>query len=98
MKKLNLILLLLTGMAFSQITYADETSDDVINVKVNGLVCDFCSRSIEKVFAKQEAVKEIKVDLDQSQVTIYTQQGVNIDDDTIKKLIHSFTHNSVFSS
>jgi copper chaperone CopZ len=48
-------------------------------VDVNGMVCDFCARGIEKTFKRDKQVKKIDVDLSKGKVLIaYT------DDKTIK--------------
>ena len=42
---------------FSRILISQENSrNQVISVSVNGLVCDFCARSIEKLFSKEKSV------------------------------------------
>lgn len=61
--------------------------ENTVNVKVNGMVCDFCARALEKVFGKREEVSGIKVDLDNSQVTVAMKPGKTIDDATLTKLI-----------
>ena len=42
----------------------------VIYAFVNGLVCDFCARSLEKTFEKEESVKSITIDLQEKLITI----------------------------
>ena len=54
---------------------------------VNGLVCDFCARALEKVFGRQEAVESINVDLDEKVITIHFNEGQKLDDETIIELI-----------
>lgn len=65
---------------------AQEKTDDVI-VKVNGMVCDFCAQSLEKVFTKEDSVNGIEVSLNDQTVTIDTKDGQNITDEKIKELI-----------
>lgn len=65
----------------------------VIHVGVNGLVCDFCARSLEKIFGKQESVEKINVDLDEKLVTINLKDGESLDDDTITNLITDAGYN-----
>lgn len=65
----------------------------VAHVGVNGLVCDFCARSLEKMFGKQDAVDHISVDLDEKLVTINFKDGKTLDDDTITKLITDAGYN-----
>ena len=61
--------------------------NNTVEVEVNGLVCDFCARALEKVFGKQEEVSDITVDLDTKHITITFIEGQSIDDETIKNLI-----------
>ena len=60
---------------------------------VNGLVCDFCARALEKVFGRQEAVESINVDLDTKVITIHFNQGQQLDDDVIAQLITDSGYN-----
>lgn len=60
---------------------------DKVNVKVNGLVCDFCARSVEKLFNAREEVAGITVNLDAGQIDIDMKAGKSIDDKTLNKLI-----------
>lgn len=62
--------------------------EDTVNIKVDGLVCDFCARSLEKVFLKRGDVAGIRVDLGKSSVVIAMKPGSTIDDTTITKLIN----------
>jgi copper chaperone CopZ len=59
-----------------------------IYADVNGLVCDFCARALEKVFAQQSAVENINVNLDTKVVTINLRENQTLEDDIIKKLIN----------
>ena len=65
-----------------------ENDDKKINVFVNGLVCDFCARSIEKIFKKDESVSNIEVNLEKMLITIYVNENKILNDKTIKKLIN----------
>ena len=58
-----------------------------VYAEVNGLVCDFCARALEKVFGRQEAVESIHVDLDEKIITIHFNEGQKLDDETIIELI-----------
>ena len=70
-------------------------ANHVITVKINGLVCDFCARALEKVFSKRDEVTGIDVNLDTKLVTIGFKEGNDIDDDTIAKLITDAGYNVV---
>jgi copper chaperone CopZ len=82
MKHLTLFLTLLI-MSFSVPVYAGQSA----KVDVNGLVCDFCARALEKVFGREDAVSDIDVDLDEKIVTINFNDDQTLDDDTITELI-----------
>lgn len=66
---------------------------DTVNVKVDGLVCDFCARALEKVFGKRNEVEGIKVDLDKGNVMVAMKPGQTIDDATLTKLITDSGYN-----
>ena len=63
-----------------------EITDNIINVNVNGMVCDFCAQSIEKVFMKRIEVKGINVDLEDQKVVIYLEKEKDIEDTTISTI------------
>jgi len=76
-------LLILTALpAFA----ADNKKDDII-VKIDGMVCDFCAQSLQKVFGKEDSVNGIDVSLDDQTVTIDTKQGQDLSDEKIKELV-----------
>lgn len=91
MKKLHRFILVVL-MVFSVNVFADHPKDEIppqaILVDINGLVCDFCARALEKVFAKQESVDSIHVDLDSKLVTIYFNNDPLLDDATITQYIN----------
>lgn len=104
MKKLALLLTVLTFIGVVP-AYADHHESGAtteaapavrsgdVHVSVNGLVCDFCARALEKTFGKQEAVKGIDVNLDSKIVTINFNEGKTLDDDTITNLITDAGYN-----
>jgi copper chaperone CopZ len=63
-----------------------EVTNNIININVNGMVCDFCAQSIEKVFMKRNEVKGINVNLEDQKVVIYLQEKIDIDDNTISSI------------
>ena len=63
-----------------------EITDNIININVNGMVCDFCAQSIEKVFMKRIEVKGINVNLEHQKVVIYLKKETNIEDTTISTI------------
>ncbi len=64
-------------------------------VKVNGLVCDFCARAVEKVFGRRKEVAGIQVDMDQGQISIVLHPDNAIDDTTLEKLVTDSGYNMV---
>ena len=70
---------------------AVKTGD--VHVSVNGLVCDFCARALEKTFGKRAEVKGIDVNLDTKIVTINFNDGQTLDDDTIRQIITDSGYN-----
>ena len=89
---MKLFVLAITIIYFTLINnkqiYSKNNEDmKILKISVNGLVCDFCARSIEKIFNKRESVERINVNLEEMLITIYLQDGEFLDDDIIKKLI-----------
>ncbi len=60
----------------------------VIYAYVNGLVCDFCARSLEKNFEKEKSVKSITIDLQQKLLTIVLKKDKKLEDSKIIKLVN----------
>lgn len=66
---------------------ATQAKGEFVTAHVNGLVCDFCAQSIQKLFKREAAVKGVHVDLDSGEVHISMNSGQTLDDATIEKLI-----------
>ena len=88
MKKLILIAIIIF---FPLTANAAETA----KISVNGLVCDFCARAIEKIFTKDEAVESVAVDLTSKIVTATFKDGKTLSDDELKKLVTDAGYNVV---
>ena len=71
------------------------TNSQVAVVNVNGMVCDFCARGIEKTFAKDSAVKRIDVDLERGKVLIAYTKEKEINFDEIKNKILANGQNAI---
>ena len=65
---------------------AGKISNNILDINVNGMVCDFCAQSIEKVFMKREDVEGIKVNLENQKVIIYLQKNSDIKDETLSEI------------
>ena len=74
-------------IATAAILFAAPAFAETIKVQVNGVVCAFCAKGIEKSFKKNDAVKSVKVDLETKQVTLVTKPTKTVDDDTITQTI-----------
>ena len=64
-----------------------------IHVSVNGLVCDFCAQSIQKLFNKEESVEAVDINMDKGMIKIDLKDGQNMDDNLITKLITDSGYN-----
>jgi len=64
-----------------------------IKVKVDGLVCDFCARSLEKLFDKQEEVENITVNMNDGIVTVQVQEDATLSDEKLTTLITDSGYN-----
>lgn len=66
----------------------ESTSREMTKIiKVHGMVCAFCSNSIEKKFKKQKAVKSVNVNLESKKVTLVLKSREVFPDEEIKKII-----------
>ncbi|MEM7617674.1 MAG: hypothetical protein AAF195_04775 [Pseudomonadota bacterium] len=70
-----------------------QSNGEIVYVKVNGLVCDFCARSLEQVFDKHAAVSNINVDLNDKIVQINFNQGRMLNDQIIVSLVTDAGYN-----
>lgn len=82
--KRAILIFMLTLCLIPVHAYAGET----VKAHVNGLVCDFCARTIQKVFGKQEAVENVNVNLTDKLITLGMKDGQTLDDATITKLVN----------
>ncbi len=57
---------------------------NTIEMKVNGLVCAFCARGIEKTFLKNPAVADVVVSLEAKLVAVQTKEGTDISDQELR--------------
>lgn len=85
----------MTGADMQKTVAGIENADHTITVQINGLVCDFCARALEKVFSKWDEVSGIDVNLDTKLVTIGFKKDADIDDETITRLITDAGYNVV---
>lgn len=62
-------------------------SADIIEMKVNGLVCGFCAQGIEKTLRKNPATSDVFVSLENKLVAIETKEGKDIPDSELRKAL-----------
>ena len=64
-----------------------KVTDNIININVNGMVCDFCAQSIEKVFMKRIEVKGIYINLEDQKVVVYLDKETDIENIIISTIL-----------
>ncbi len=83
----NICLALVIMVTAISSVFAQVAAPGEIQIKVNGLVCDFCARNISKVFSKVKEVSNVDVDLSRKLVTLALAPGFVLEDEKIGKLI-----------
>lgn len=81
----HIALSIFTTLLLIPAAFASSHTQSTIDIKVNGMVCDFCAQSIWKVFKEHEEVEDIKVDLDTGIVTILLKDGETLSDEALNK-------------
>lgn len=66
---------------------SDIAGDQIAVISVQGMVCDFCARGIEKTFGKDNTVTKIDVDLASGKVLLAYSPETKIDRAVIEKNI-----------
>mgnify|MGYP001426596659 FL=1 len=72
---------------YAKFTKGLANGEQVAVVNVNGMVCDFCARGIEKTFMKSADVKKVDVDLEVGKVLIAYSSDTKISFEDIKEKI-----------
>jgi len=84
--------------AFPEKMFNEFTSDlanvQIVIVDVNGMVCDFCARGIEKVLYTDDAVKKVGVSLELGKVLIAYAPSTKVDFEEIKNIFLSNGQNA----
>ena len=72
---------------------SDVKNDDSIGyskiITVHGMVCAFCSNSLEKKLKKEKAIDQVKVELKNKKVSVLFKKGKSIEDKKLKEIITS---------
>lgn len=74
---------------------ADARAGTAVNIKVNGLVCDFCAQAINKVFRKQEAVADLDVNLSSKYIKVWFKEGLRLSDEVLTQMVMDAGYNVV---
>ena len=82
----NLFLFFILIISFYKYSFSKDHSSTVY-AYVNGLVCDFCARALEKTIGKNDAVKSITVDLRDRIITINFNENKKLENSIIEQLI-----------
>lgn len=82
-----IVILCFLSTSNTKIYSQNKADKEILYISVNGLVCDFCARSIEKLFSRKDSVEDIQINLEKMLITIHLKQGKHLDDKTISKLI-----------
>lgn len=67
--------------------YGSAYASEIVSVQAKGLVCEFCARSLEKVFLKKPEVEAITMNLSTKEIRITFKEGKTMDDDMVTKLV-----------
>lgn len=84
---ITISLIFFTLITHNKIKSQNKIENEVLTISVNGLVCDFCARSIEKLLSKKESVKSIDVNLENMIITINLKKGKKLNDDIVRQVI-----------
>jgi copper chaperone CopZ len=76
----------LASLLMAQPVFAGPMTTTLI--KVNGLVCDFCARSIEKVMGEKPGITGVKVNLDDGLIALTGDGSATYSDAELTKLVN----------
>ena len=79
----HLIITLLVAIMLTIFVAISVSHSKTIKIAIEGMVCDFCAQSIEKVFLKQPGVEKVDVNLEVGKVTVKMADVFEDDEDGI---------------
>ncbi|GLS24326.1 heavy-metal-associated domain-containing protein [Marinibactrum halimedae] len=90
-----ILFILVFGVYQSNAAFAKDATGctSIIDIEVNGLVCDFCARALEKVFGRNDSVQDVQVNLDEGKVSVILKPNKIISDDDLRELIQDSGYN-----
>lgn len=68
-------------------TASSVPAGTILTARVNGMVCDFCARAVQKVFRKEPGVESVHVDLDTGAIIVGLEAGAEITDERVAELV-----------
>jgi len=78
----------------NSVCYSDTDAETVV-IQVNGLVCDFCLRTIIKSFEKYEEVEKAEANLDRAEVIVNMKPGRTLNDDTVNSIVSDAGYDAI---
>jgi copper chaperone CopZ len=86
MKKVVMMMAVVTSFMGFGLT-AQAAQNRIIDVSVNGMVCDFCAQSLKKIFGKQQNVEKVDISLETKKIVVTLKPEKDLSDDVVTKLI-----------
>lgn len=77
---------LLTVLTLSSLFTASGYAK-TLEIRVDGMICDFCATGMKKKFHAEPGVKSVSIDLTRGLVTVETEGAADVSDERIKKLV-----------
>lgn len=66
---------------------AEPAPGEIIMLKVDGLVCEFCAETVRTVFGAEEAIQKVYIDLAGGKVRVDLKPGKSMDDAALDQLV-----------
>lgn len=87
MKNSLLLTAIVFFLTFPASAHHVPTHPHDVTIKVNGLICDFCARTLEKTFGARSEIEKINVDLDTHEVAVDFKPGNSLPNEDISSMI-----------
>lgn len=66
---------------------AAAETEELVEMRINGLVCDFCARSIFKLFEEREDVQKLDINLSTKIVSVHFTERDALSDTEIREIV-----------
>jgi len=88
MRKVNLMLSLLTAAALISVTPLRASAQvEAASVKLDGLSCPFCAYGLEKRLKKVEGVEKVEIKVDQATAELAVKKGKALSIEEVEKAV-----------